>query len=65
MTMLPVPSYACRAEGWRLLGDIILQWLMPRPGRSATGVDRMREGRPQKDSAMARASRLRRAISSR
>lgn len=42
MTMLPVPSYACRAEGWRLLGDIILQWLMARPGSSATDADRMR-----------------------
>ncbi|EXL02440.1 hypothetical protein BG36_15150 [Aquamicrobium defluvii] len=65
MTMLPVPSYACRAEGWRLLGDVIWQWFMARPGRSATGADRMREGRPQKDSAMAHAFKLRRAIRSR
>lgn len=65
MTMLPVPSYACRAEGWRLLGDIVLQWLMARPGSSATDADRMREGRSQKGSAMAHASRLRRAIRSR
>jgi hypothetical protein len=65
MTMLPVPSYACRAEGWRLLGDIILQWVTARPGSSATDADRMPEGRPRKDSAMAHASRFRRAIRNR
>lgn len=49
MTMLPTTPYACRAEGWRLLGDFIRRWLMTLIGHGAPAADEVPADRRPED----------------